>query len=524
MNKKKFVTYAITLIIAGLMISISGAAMLQNSVDEEKTIVFEKHKKIVYNIDYAKSKIPSKISQSDIIQSLDINAFDGITPAVSNSGSTMAGASYSWDQSNVYHYYSLDYGETWEGGMGWELADPPELPSVDGCGDGRYIAGFVPSPYMDDGSAMFKTIFDANDWDNTFDGMYWTWNDVGDGYVNFIDVEVAGYTSNDPSENIWTYGAHTMIGDDLGNENFKTPLFSYQCTEDGTAWIYTMGNFTDSESCGVDIDQGTNVCYSIYNYNTYNNVPGDMNLYIFIMDFNTWEEYSGYPIHNDTSDVFLNTSGNDNIIDISALNDNVIIVSERDGAIIAYYSDDGLNNINEVQIDTDGEQPRIVHTGDESAFCSYIKGGVLYTSVTEDGGATWTNPNENSEEGPVYSGDICAFGVLYEAEQMIYFAPIQASFPIIEIDSISGGIGVNAVIKNTGTGDAVDISYTISATGGILGLINSEDSGMISIPAGGETTISLPMIIGLGSITVSVNAGFASSEVEGTQLLIFTNI
>jgi len=58
----------------------------------------------------------------------------------------------------------------------------------------------------------------------------------------------------------------------------------------------------------------------------------------------------------------------------------------------------------------------------------------------------------------------------------------------------------------------------------ILGLINSEDSGMISIPAGGETTISLPMIIGLGSITVSVNAGLASSEVEGTQLLIFTNI
>ena len=47
---------------------------------------------------------------------------------------------------------------------------------------------------------------------------------------------------------------------------------------------------------------------------------------------------------------------------------------------------------------------------------------------------------------------------------------------------------------------------------------------MISIPAGGETTINLPMIIGIGAITVSVNAGLASSEVEGTQLLIFTNI
>ena len=46
MNKKKYVTYAITLIIAGLMISISGAAVLQGSVDEEKTLVFEKNKKI----------------------------------------------------------------------------------------------------------------------------------------------------------------------------------------------------------------------------------------------------------------------------------------------------------------------------------------------------------------------------------------------------------------------------------------------------------------------------------------------
>ncbi len=523
MNKKKYVTYAITLIIAGLMISISGAAMLQNSIDEEKTLVFEKHKKIDFNIDSAKAKIPTKISPSDTIHSLDIPAFDGITPAVSNSGSTMAGASYSWDEQSVYYYYSLDIGETWEGGLGWQLSDSPELPSVDGCGDGRYIASFVPSPYSDDGSATFKTIFDGNDFENTFDGMYWTWYDVGAGYTYFMDVEVAGYTASDPVENTWAYGAHAVIGDH-GEIGYQTPLFNYQCTEDGTAWIYTMGNFTGSESCGVDIDQGTNICYAVYNYDNYNNIPGEMNLYIFIIDFNTWGESQGYPIHNDTSEVYLNTSGNDNIVDISTLNDNVIIVSERDGAVIAYYSDDGLNNISEVQIDSSGEQPRIVHTNDESAVCSYIKGGVLYTSVTEDGGATWTSPNENSEEGPVFSNDICAFGAMYEAENIIYFAPIQASFPIIEIDSISGGIGVNAVIKNTGTGDATDISYTISATGGILGLINSENSGTISIPAGGETTINLPMIIGLGSITITVTAGLASSEIEGTQLLIFTQI
>ncbi len=523
MNKKKFVTYAITLIIAGLMISISGAAMLQDSFDEEKTLYFEKHKTTNFNLDSTQAKIPTKINPSDSIGTLDIPAFDGITPAVSNSGSTMGGASYSWDQNNVYYYYSLDIGETWEGGMGWSVDDPPELPSIDGCGDGRYMASFVPSPYSDDGSATFKTFFNANDFDGSFDGMYWTWNDVGAGYTNFIDVEVAGYIDSDPEINEWAIGAFAMIGDH-GEVGSQIPMFSYQNDDTGMAWIYWMRPLHGGESCGIDIDQGNNMGYAVYNYNDFNGTSTDMNLYIFIMNFDVWGDYSGSPIHDDTSETFINSSGNDNVVDISALNDNVIIVSERDGAIIAYYSNDGLNNINEVEIDSSGEQPRIVHTSDDSAFVSYIKGGVLYTSVTEDGGASWTSPNENSEEGPVFSNDICAFGAMYEAEDIIYFAPIQASFPIVEIDSISGGIGVNAVIKNTGTGDATDVAYTMSATGGILGFINSEASGTISIPAGGETSISLPMIIGLGSITISVTAGVASSEVEGTQLLIFTQI
>ena len=65
---------------------------------------------------------------------------------------------------------------------------------------------------------------------------------------------------------------------------------------------------------------------------------------------------------------------------------------------------------------------------------------------------------------------------------------------------------------------------SMTAAGGILGLINYESSGIISIPAGGEATISLPMIFGIGSISVSLSIGEVTSEVEGTQLLIFTQI
>jgi hypothetical protein len=240
------------------------------------------------------------------------------------------------------------------------------------------------------------------------------------------------------------------------------------------------------------------------------------------MNFGVWGDYDGTPMHDDTYEARINSSGNDNAVDISALNDNVIIISERNGAIIAYYTNDRFSTVQEAQIDSSGSQPRIVHTGASSAVCSYIKGGVLYTSVTEDGGVTWDSPNMNSEETPVISNDICGFGALYESGDTIYFAPIQANFPVIEIGSITGGIGVKAVIQNTGTADATDISYTISAVGGLLGFINAEMTGTISVPAGGETTVSLPMFIGIGAVTISVTAGLASSEIEGKQLLILT--
>ena len=63
-----------------------------------------------------------------------------------------------------------------------------------------------------------------------------------------------------------------------------------------------------------------------------------MDLYLFIMDFGQWGEYGGSPIHENNWVETLATSGNDNNLDVSAFQQNVIIVSERDGAIIAYYA------------------------------------------------------------------------------------------------------------------------------------------------------------------------------------------
>ena len=522
MKRNTFGMWAMTLLIMGLMISISATAMVQYKGQEEKSLHFLKQEKTDLHLDLAQSKELSTVKTSNDMNTVDIPVFNGIEPAISYSGSTMVGASFELSQENIYYYGSTDAGDTWIGGLGWGMDDIPEKPCVDGCGDGRYIASCVPGPYDNEGSVTIKTtIDDVADFENTFNGLYWTWNDVGEGYYNFIDVEVAGYTADDDTENTWAYGCFAIIGDH-GELGSQTGFFSYQAEEAGIAWIYTLanesGDLNDATSCGVDIDHGNNFAYAVYNYNH----GGTMDIYVFIMNFDTWGDYDGYAIHDETYETFINSSGNDNAIDVSALNDNVIIVSERDESIVAYYSTDGLSTVNEVEIDAEGEMPRISHLDNQRAVCSFVKNDILYTSITEDGGATWTTPNENSENGPVESADICAFGGLYSAQEVIYFSSIDTSIPIVEIKSISGGFGVTAEVENSGTGDAVNVPYTITASGGLLGMINKEIEGVISIPAGDSVSISLPIIIGLGSVTIDVQVGTASSSVDGTQLLIYT--
>ena len=64
----------------------------------------------------------------------------------------------------------------------------------------------------------------------------------------------------------------------------------------------------------------------------------------------------------------------------------------------------------------------------------------------------------------------------------------------------------------------------MTATGGLLGMINKEVEGTIDVAAGGEETISTGIILGIGAVSITVQADLASETVEGTQILFFTMI
>jgi hypothetical protein len=520
--KKAIYFGTITLVIVGLLMASTANIIAQDSETNENKVITQTNKIDIKPTDSVKSlPLENKVIYKQPSNTLGTPLFTAITPAISDSGSDMVLGFYAPDQENVFYSGSPDFGQTWTDGLGWMWDEPPELPDVDGCGDGRFIGTMVPNGLNYDGGAMAKVeISDVSDTENGYAAMYWTWNDVGAGYTNFIDLACGGYTAADPDENAWAYGGFSIIGDH-GELGSQTCFFSYQSSSEGNAWIYTLtdtpGSLNGATSTSMDIDQDTLYSYAVYNYDN----QGNKDIYVFIMDFGQWGEYSGSPIHEDAWQAFLTTSGNDNTLDVSAFKNNVIIVSERDGNIIAYYAQNPINNdFSEITITTGGTEPRISHYDENKAVCEFIKNGDLYFSYTEDGGVTWSTPKLVSEEPDVQSGDVCAYGYAYESEDTIYFAPTDFSQAILTIESISGGIGISAVIKNIGTAAAENVDWSIVTAGTVF--LGGEKSGTIaSLAPGASTTIKTGLILGFGTIDVTVTLGPVTKEASGKLLLFY---
>jgi hypothetical protein len=82
------------------------------------------------------------------------------------------------------------------------------------------------------------------------------------------------------------------------------------------------------------------------------------------------------------------------------------------------------------------------------------------------------------------------------------------------------------VVTNVGDGEATNVPWGITVTGGILGRINVSTTGTIATLApGASTTVTTSgFILGLGAISVVGTADTASVTKTGTQLLFFTKI
>ena len=541
MKSMKKTTYlgAITLVIAGLLIVVSASAMVQTSqIQPQKPTVVIKNGHEIEGRDIATAKSLQTANRYSPVPRAAVLVATGTHPAAASDSLGNVVAGFEADD-NVWFTASIDGGASFNtNAVGWTFTNPPSYPDADSCGDGRYIGTMVGNYLDDEGSDLIKcfTADPNNIPDGWPDAMYWIGTTLGAGYYDYTSVACAGYTKGDPTEDAWAYGGHSMVG--TYNHTVPiigTPFFTYQSTSVGNAWFYRMDTTkTGGTSTAMDIDQTLLHGFAVWNYQNGDN----MDIYAYENNFGVWQPYGGSYIHPDIKEKTINSVGNDTYLDIAALNNHVIIVSQRDGDVVAYYSANALTTVNEQLIATGAVNPRVVFTSEGNATCTFIKDQKVYFSTTEDGGATWSTPEainepENQNVPEEFKGaDVCGLGALWQqSDGNIYFASIGSLPPILDITSITGGTKVSATITNTGGTAATNVKWTMEITGGILKRINKTytDTILTLDPASPQPIQSTGLILGLGKITITISAVCdegASKQVsiEGKVFIFFIKI
>ena len=472
-------------------------------------------------------KVSQITSAKEIIRSNTLGEplYLGAEPTIASGGSNIVLGFDDIEAFGTAFTFATGGGSAWhESAYGWDLGDTL-YPSVDYSAGNRFY-GTVDPDWSTNGQVTQMDFIDVLD-PETWTAGTWDW-----GQYDINEFEGLQISAMDDSMEEWRWGFITMSGyNGYSQPSAEGCPYVQYATDDGYAtisWLTDGDTGNTLEGCGAAAGEIDPIGYHNYAiWERYNDDSGVYNLEFRKDECDAPAGESGFVSAGE-----LLTPENNRNPDVSAYDDNVIVVSEADGDIVCYYSLDGMSNFETSFIASSGSDemsPRIVATGSNEATCTFTMNGNLYYSTTENGGATWSTATQVNDPGETVNdgyqqSEISELGACYAGtDDVVYFAPLGAT-PIITIDSISGGIGVTAVIKNVGTADATGVDCSITVTGGILGLIDKQVTTTENIVAGAEVTISSGMILGIGAVEITVTAGAASQSITGTNILIYTSI
>jgi len=167
-----------------------------------------------------------------------------------------------------------------------------------------------------------------------------------------------------------------------------------------------------------------------------------------------------------------------------------------------------------------------------NVYCGYVKDGNLFMKISEDGGITWgASEQKNDVNGTVVAEkgalDIGKSRIVFTDNRHgnydIYFSSFSAPpTPEIVIDSISGGIGIRAVITNIGEVGAEYFTWSVEVDGMVF--LGEETSGAETLQPGESKTIIIKPIIGIGPITINMIADTAKKTIYGNLFLFYVMI
>ncbi|EMR75120.1 hypothetical protein MBGDF03_00909 [Thermoplasmatales archaeon SCGC AB-540-F20] len=131
------------------------------------------------------------------------------------------------------------------------------------------------------------------------------------------------------------------------------------------------------------------------------------------------------------------------------------------------------------------------HQTEEDATIAYCDGGPAI-----DGKGDWIYSNDTWHEMQPHVESNWGMGAIVECD-----------WAILIIKNIRGPIGVKADVKNTGDASAYNVEWSMTITGGILGLVNKHTSGTKEeLPAGAKEQIRSGLFLGLGAVIIKITA------------------
>lgn len=146
------------------------------------------------------------------------------------------------------------------------------------------------------------------------------------------------------------------------------------------------------------------------------------------------------------------------------------------------------------------------------------EGNCEWELIIEEDGTQWSQAIEQTDDkGFIISGRTGWKGHPSADGLILKVGP----FPLLDIE-IVGGLGVTTTITNNGAGDALNVPWEITITGGFLGLINKTFSGTTDIISGASETLKSGLFFGFGPIQITVTVGPKEATKEGFHLLFFT--
>jgi len=170
----------------------------------------------------------------------------------------------------------------------------------------------------------------------------------------------------------------------------------------------------------------------------------------------------------------------------------------------------------------DGTMQGGVYISDVTVTLTAIdtQSGVNYTMYKLDGGdwniytAPFVVTTEGSHTVLFYSVDNAGNEETEKSSTFTIEHPTGLSI------TIKGGLGVSAVIKNTGTEDLTNIAWSITLDGKLI-FVGKTKSGTISALGVGEEVTVKDFVIGLGPTGIAVSAGTEDATSSGMALLFF---